>query len=345
MKQGNPYGIHRVIEPARVLPQPALKISNDMELFDNEIRVNVDILNVDSASFTQIKEQAGGDSEKIKEIILDLVKRNGKLKNPVTGSGGMFIGNIDAIGDKIKSKVSVKEGDRIASLVSLSLTPLKIDEIVEVKKNIDQVVIKGQAILFESAIYAKLPDDIPPSLALAVLDVAGAPAQTERLVKKDNTVAIIGAAGKSGILCAYAAKKAAGPNGKIIGMDYSDENLKLLKSLELCDEVIKLDATDAISCYEKAMAATNGKLCDVVINNVNIQNTEMGSILMTKDRGTVYFFSMATSFTKAALGAEGVGKDIDMIVGNGYAYNHANIAINIIRESTRIRELYKQLYV
>jgi L-erythro-3,5-diaminohexanoate dehydrogenase len=345
MKQGNPYGTHRVIDPIGVLPQPAVKISNDMELFDNEIRVNVEILNVDSASFTQIKEQAGGCTEKIKEIILGIIDKAGKLKNPVTGSGGMFIGKVDKVGDKIKDKIAIKEGDRIASLVSLSLTPLRIDEIVEVKKDIDQVVIKGQAILFESAIYAKLPADIPPSLALAVLDVAGAPAQTERLGKEGDTIAIIGGAGKSGILCVYAAKKVVGPTGKVIGIDYSDQNLELLKSLNLCDEVVKLDATDAVGCYDKIMEITNGDLCDVVINNVNIQNTEMGSILMTKDRGTVYFFSMATSFTKAALGAEGVGKDVDMIVGNGYAHNHANVALDIIRESKDIRNLYEKLYV
>jgi L-erythro-3,5-diaminohexanoate dehydrogenase len=344
MRQGNPYGTHRVIEPAGVLPQPADRISNSMEIYDNEIRVNVDILNVDSASFTQIKEEAGGNVEQIGKIIQNIVDKGGKLKNPITGSGGMFIGTVDKIGDKIKDKINIKEGDKIASLVSLSLTPLKIDKIIEIKKDIDQVIIKGQAILFESALYAKLPEDIQPSLALAVLDVAGAPAQTERLVKKGDTVAIIGGAGKSGILCVYEAKKAVGKSGKVIGIDYSNQNLELLKKLNLCDELIKLDATDAVDCYEKTLKATDGKLCDVVINNVNIPNTEMGSILMTKDRGTVYFFSMATSFTKAALGAEGVGKDVDMIVGNGYAHNHAEIALDIVRESADIRNLYETLY-
>ena len=184
MKKGNPYGTHRVIDPAGVLPQPAVKISNDMEMFDNEIRVNVEILNVDSANFTLIKGQAGGDVEKIKEIILDIVNKAGKLKNPVTGSGGMFIGTVDKVGDKIKDKISIKEGDKIASLVSLSLTPLRIDEIIEVKKDIDQVFIKGQAILFESAIYTVLPDDMPSPLALAVLDVAGALHRLKDLSKK-----------------------------------------------------------------------------------------------------------------------------------------------------------------
>jgi L-erythro-3,5-diaminohexanoate dehydrogenase len=46
----------------------------------------------------------------------------------------------------------------------------------------------------------------------------------------------------------------------------------------------------------------------------------------------VYFFSMSTSFTAAALGAEGVGKDVTMIVGNGYAKDHAAIALQTLRD-------------
>lgn len=345
MKTGDPFGLHRVLEPVGVLPQPAKKISNDMsEIWDNEILVDVEILNIDSASFTQIKEQAGSDVAEIKKIILSIVEDAGKMKNPLTGSGGMFIGTVKQIGDKINKKTDLKEGDKIASLVSLSLTPLKIDEIIEIKKDIDQVIIKGQAVLFESGLYSKLPEDIPGSLALAVLDVCGAPAQVARMVKPGDTVVIIGAGGKSGILCAYEAKRRAGIAGKVIGVDYADETLDRLSSLNICDHVIKLDASDAVSCYRAISDLTDDKLADIVINNVNIPNTEMGSILMTKDRGVVYFFSMSTSFTKAALGAEGVGKDVDMIIGNGYAKNHAAITLNILRESMEIRTLYERLY-
>ncbi|MDO9594465.1 MAG: L-erythro-3,5-diaminohexanoate dehydrogenase [Lutibacter sp.] len=345
MKKGNKYGTHRVIEPLGVLPQPATKVDNNVtEIYDNEILVDVDILNIDSASFTQIKEQAGGDIEKIKEIILEIVAAQGKMKNPVTGSGGMFIGTVLQIGEALAGKRDLKVGDKIASLVSLSLTPLKIEKIIEVKASIDQVIVKAKAILFETGLYSILPTDMPDSLALAVLDVCGAPAQTARLVKSGDTVVIIGASGKSGILCCYEAKRRAGVNGKVIGVDYSDKGLEALRKLNICDEIIKLDATNALSCYDAISKVTNDELADVVINNVNIQNTEMGSILMCKDRGVVYFFSMATSFTKAALGAEGVGKDIDMIVGNGYAKDHAEITLNILREHKGIRDLYESLY-
>ena len=344
MKKGNPYGTHRVIEPKGILPQPAVKINNDMEIYDNEILIDVQTLNIDSASFTQIHDQAEGNVEKIKEIMMGIVAERGKHQNPVTGSGGMLIGTIEKIGSSLEGKTDLKVGDKVATLVSLSLTPLRIDEIVAVREDIDQVDINGKAILFESGIYAKLPTDIPENLALSVLDVAGAPAQTAKLVKEGDYVLIIGGAGKSGILCLYEAKKIVGPKGKVICFNYGEETLEVVRELGVADICIEGDATDAINVYNKVMEATDGKLCDLVISNVSRPNCEMAAILSTKDKGTVYFFSMATSFTQAALGAEGVGKDITMLVGNGYTKGHAEVALQIIRESKVLRDFYTKMY-
>jgi len=345
IKGGNPFGAHRVIEPKGTLPQPALKVNNDMSvMWDNEIMVDVEILNVDSASFTQIENEAGGDVEKIKQKILSIVAERGKQQNPVTGSGGMFIGRVHKIGPALAGKIPLKEGDKIASLVSLSLTPLKIEEIKKVNKETDQVHVKARAILFASAIYARLPADLPEQLALAVLDVAGAPAQTAKLVRPGDTVVIIGAAGKSGVLCSYEARKRAGCTGKVIGITSSDSGFKKLKEYGFCDVNLKLSATDALACYDAMMKETGGKLADLVINCVNVPNTEMSSIMMCRDNGTVYFFTMATSFTKAALGAEGIGRDVNMIIGNGYTKDHAEITINLLRESPKIRKIYEETY-
>ena len=342
MKKGSPYGTHRVISPKGVLPQPADVIDNTMEIYDNEVLIDVQTLNVDSASFTQIEKQANGDVEEIKKIMKGIVAKAGKHKNPVTGSGGMLIGTVKKIGPAYVGDLKV--GDKIATLVSLSLTPLVIDEIYAVRPDIDQVDIKGQAILFQSGIYAKLPSDMPETLALSVLDVAGAPAQAAKLVKPGDTVVVIGGGGKSGLLCLYEAKKRAGVTGKVICIGGSEKSTDRARKLDLADEYFAADATDAIGIYEKISELTNGQLADIVINCVNIENTEMASILACKDDGTVYFFSMATSFTKAALGAEGVGKDVNMIVGNGYTKGHAEIALQVLRESPALRDLFQEMY-
>ena len=333
MKKGCKYGTHRVIEPAGVLPQPAKKISNDMEIFSNEILIDVIALNIDSASFTQIAEEAGHDVEKIKAKIKEIVAEKGKMQNPVTGSGGMLIGTVEKIGDDLVGKTDLKVGDKIATLVSLSLTPLRIDE------------IKGKAVLFESGIYAVLPKDMSETLALAALDVAGAPAQVAKLVKPCQSVAILGSAGKSGMLCAYEAVKRVGPTGKVIGVVRNEKEKALLQRVSDKVRVVIADATKPMDVLHAVLEANDGKEVDVAINCVNVANTEMSTILPVKDFGIAYFFSMATSFTKAALGAEGVGKDITMIVGNGYTVDHADITLQELRESAALREIFNELYL
>jgi len=345
MKKGCKYGTHRVITPAGVLPQPALKIDNTMEIYDNEILIDVQALNVDSASFTQIEEEAGHDVEKIKAKILEIVGERGKMQNPVTGSGGMRIGKIAKIGAALEGKTDLKVGDKISTLVSLSLTPLKIEEIIDIKPDIDRVEIKGQAILFESGLYAKLPEDMEETLALAALDVAGAPAQVAKLVRPGQSVLLLGAAGKSGMLCCYEAVKRVGPTGNVIGLVRNEEEAARLRRLNLNMKIVIGDATKAIDVMNLALANNNGEEVDVSINIVNVQNTEMSTILPVKDDGIVYFFSMATAFTKAALGAEGVGKDVTMIVGNGYTKGHAEITLQELRENETLRAIFQELYV
>ena len=341
---GNRYGTHRVIEPLGTLPQPAQKLDNSMEIYDNELLIDVSTLNIDSASYTQIRHACSDDAEQMKKMILSIVDERGKMQNPVTGSGGMLIGTVREIGPNFRSSTRVKVGDKIATLVSLSLTPLKINKINHLDPQHDQVDVDAQAILFESGLLAVLPKDLPERLALAALDVAGAPAQVDRLVTEGDIVCLIGGGGKSGILCCYQAMQNVGPYGKVIVVEYSTQNAQRILDMGLATDVIVADATNVMDVYDKVMAITGGRGTDVTINNVNVPNTEMTSILITKGRGCVYFFSMATSFTRAALGAEGVGKDINLIVGNGYARGHAELTLNILRESEPIRRLFEELY-
>ncbi len=344
-RQGSPYGTHRVLEPHGVLPQGAWKLDNSMTIFDNEILIDVSRLNIDAASFAQIKQEAGNDEARVAEIVQGTVTRRGKQHNPVTGSGGMLIGTVLSIGAALTGKIDLKVGDKIATLVSLSLTPLRIDRIRKIHLDKDQIEIDGRAILFETGLWARLPPDIAENVALAILDVAGAPAQTARLVRAGDTVLVIGGGGKSGTLCTYEAKKRAGPTGCVIGVSPFEADCQRMKEFGWVDHALQIDATTPLALMQTVSQVTQGKLADVVINCVNIANTEMGSILCTRQRGKIYFFSMATSFTAAALGAEGVGKDVEMIVGNGYARGHAEYALDLLRESATLRQLFEELYV
>lgn len=336
MAMGCPYGTHRVLEPLGVLPQPAWRLDNTAAPLDNEILVDVETLNVDSASFHQISESVDGHPARIAAAIQSIVAERGKLHNPVTGSGGMLIGTVRSVGPALRT--DLKPGDRIATLVSLSLTPLRIEAVKAVRPETDQVDITGTAILFESGIYAKLPPDIPDTLALAVLDVCGAPAQTHRLTKPGSTVLILGGGGKSGLLCSYVARRAGA--ARVIAFDYSEASLERARRLGAATEVIQGDARDALA----VMRAVGGP-ADLTLSCVNVPGAELSAILATKPTGTVYFFSMATSFTAAALGAEGVGSPVDMLIGNGYYPGHAELTLQLMRESPELRAMFEELYV
>lgn len=342
-KQGDNLGVHRSIDPKGVLPQQANRVDCTLPITQNELLINVQSLNIDSASFHQIKEVCQNDIIKIEAHVLELVKSKGKHHNPVTGSGGMLIGTVIQVGPDFNIKEKpVKIGDRVATLVSLTLTPLHIQKIKKIHLDKDRIDIEGHAILFNSGLFGVLPDDIPDAIALAVLDVAGAPAQTQKLVQPGQTVLVVGGGGKSGLLCLFEAKKIQGVTA--IALDYQDASLQRVKDLKLADHVIKADARNAVEVMKKIQTITNGKMADLVINVANIPNTEMSCILSTRSKGIVYFFSMSTSFTKAALGAEGVGADIDLRIGNGYTEGHADVALNIMRESPSLRKLFESNY-
>ncbi len=339
------YGIHRVIAPAGALPQTAWKLDNTPRALANEILCDVEVLNLDSASFAQIRGACADDPRKIADHISTTVRERGKQHNAVTGSGGMFVGRVCEIGEDLRTTTTLREGDAIASLVSLTLTPLHLEAVTDVHLASGHVHVRGKAILFESAAWVNVPDDIDPGVALAVLDVAGAPAQIKKLIKPGMRVVVIGATGKSGLLVCAQARSQLGSSGRILGIasKAKTEAAKLLVENGFVDAFVEADARDALAFSEK-VAADMPQLADLVVNCVNVEGTELGSILCAKEDGTVYFFSMNTSFTAAALGAEGVGKDVTMLIGNGYTKDHAAVALQTLRDNPAIHAHFNKHY-
>lgn len=332
----SPFGVHRVLEPAGVLPYQAHRLDVAMPLQPLEVRISVEKLNLDSASFFQLKEETHGDLDALKGRVAAIVAERGKMHNPITGSGGVLIGTVSEVG---AGRDDLKVGDRVISLISLTTTPLRLDTLGEVVPASHQIVATGEAILFARSPYGKLPSDLDENLVLSVLDVCGAPAQAHRLAKPGMTIAILGAGGRSGLLCAWIAAAQVGETGQIIALEYGEAGLEKLKQVPGPVAIRKVDATNALAVREAVHELTDGKLADLVINCVNVPGTEMGSILAARQRGTVYFFSMATSFQAAALGAESVAQDVDLLMGNGYAEGHAAYALDTVRKYPGLAKL------
>jgi L-erythro-3,5-diaminohexanoate dehydrogenase len=340
---GNRYGAHRVLEPRGALPQAAHKLDNDFSRhFDTEIRLEVERLNLDAASFRQLLEASQGDLDGVAQRVLETVATRGKQHNPVTGSGGMLLGKVRALGSQVSARL--QPGDRIASLVSLTLTPLRIDRIERVERASGQLLVSGEAVLFDSSPFAILPLDIAEPVALAALDVCGAPAQVARSARPGDLVLVLGAGGKSGLLCSAEARLHVGSGGRVIGVEAQPQAAEDLRQLGVCDQVLAVDARDPLALHAALLHATGGREVDLTISCVNVEGAELGAILCTRARGRVLFFAMTTSFSRAALGAEGVGKDVDLLIGNGFVTDHARLTLSLLRRHPALRALFELRY-
>lgn len=321
--------------PRGVLPQQADRLDVDSPLRDDELALDVELLNVDSASWRQIRESCAGDADRMAARIKQIVRERGKLHNPDTGSGGMLIGTVAELG---AHRADPPLDTRIASLVSLSLTPLVLDEIVSLDPGSEQVAVRGRAILFGSGIYAAVPDDLPSAVTLDVLDVCGAPAWMAAVARPGMRVAIIGAGGKAGVLSCAQARRSVGPDGRVLGLCWPEDSAVAAKTAGA--EAVAVDGTKPVDVLDAVTEAFGGALADLVFVCANVPGCEGGAIACCDESGRVVFFSMATSFTSAALTAEGMGKDCELTIGNGYVPGHAELALELVRAEPSLQGFF-----
>jgi L-erythro-3,5-diaminohexanoate dehydrogenase len=327
-------GENRVIDPAGVLPQAANRLDTNPALREGETRVRVDLLNLDAASFRQLWEKHAGNGAEVRSEALAIISERGKMHNPVTGSGGTLLGTVEEVKG---AGNSLAPGTRVAALVSLTLTPLVIEDALRRWDGMSPLVpTSGYAIFFSPLSLIAVPNDLPDALLLSVIDVSGAPALTAGLVSERRptesapSVLVIGAAGKSGSLSAVAARNAGAAT--LVGVVFDDAEANRLQELQIFDSIVIADARLPI-----ALADAVGRAFDLTVVCVDTAGCEHGSILATAAGGTVVFFSMATSFSAAALGAEGIGADVRMLIGNGFVPGHAALALELVNGSPLLR--------
>jgi len=348
--ESSPVGLHRVLQPSGdqiTLPQTAQRLDASPQIWADEVRIDVEVLNLDAASYRQlcsVHQLPGGgtDGAAVKAAVLDIVAARGKMQNPVTGSGGMLIGTVAEVGPA--SPLGLAVGDHVATLVSLSLTPLQITDGLQRWDGLgERVPAAGHAILFGRSIAAVLPTDLDPELALMVMDVCGAPALVARLVREyaakgvAPSVLVLGGAGKSGSM-SLAAAADAGAGRRVAVVPFEREAL-MLEGTGLADHVVIADARSPLGLSSAVEAA--GGAADITVVCVDVPGCEQPALLSTAQGGTVIFFSMATSFAAAALGAEGLAADVRMLVGNGYVPGHADYALELLRNNSAVRGLFE----
>ncbi|MFL5871368.1 MAG: hypothetical protein ACJ75R_09820 [Solirubrobacterales bacterium] len=317
-------GADRVLSPAGVLPQRADRLDSAGPVRPNEFEVAVERLCLDSTSFRNIREAAGGDSAAMAMRIGAIVSQRGKLHNPETDSGGILLGSVSAVGDAHRAPPDL--GERIVTLGSLTLTPLRLDAVTRLDPDRPQTEVEGTAYVFERAAWASVPEDLPAGTALDVFDVCAAATQTRDLAPHGGTVCVLGA-GNAGKLALAAAREAA---DVLVAVDVDPGAVDEVSAAGLCDVGVVADLRDPLAAFG-ALRDAGVPPADLVVVVVNATGCEATALLLTADAGTVLLFSMATNFSAAALAADGIGSAARMVIGSGYCTDRGEYALELVR--------------
>lgn len=329
-------GADRVTDPRGALPQPAERLDASGPVRPFEMEIAVERLCLDSTSHREIRERADGDPEAMAARIEAIVSARGKMHNPTTGSGGVLLGSVAAVGERFP--VSPALGSRIVTLASLSLTPLRLESVDRVDPDSAQVDVTGTAYVAATAPWGPLPDDIPEATAVELYDVYGAGSHTRDLLAEAGeggaTVFVLGA-GHAGKLALAAARDAGA--GTLVAVDVDAAAVERVGALGLCDVAVAADLRDPLAALA-ALADAGAPAADLTVVVVNATGCESTAILLTADGGTVLFYSMATGFQTAALSADGMSRDVRMLIGNGFAPDRGSYALDLYRRDRALRE-------
>jgi L-erythro-3,5-diaminohexanoate dehydrogenase len=329
---GKQLGADRVLAPRGALPQPAERLDAAGPAGPYEFEVSVERLCLDSTSVRNIREHAGGDPQAMAARILEVVESRGKMHNPETDSGGVLLGRVTDVGDHYRSPPAVDE--RIVTLGSLTLTPLRLDAVTRVDPDSAHVEVRGTAYVFDRASWAHVPEGLPDEVALDLYDVCAAASHIRALAPPDGTVCVMGT-GNAGKL-ALAAARDRMEHGTVVGVDVDPGAVERVVELGLCDKGVSADLRDPLAAVE-ALEAAEAPPADLTVVVVNAAGCEPAAVLATAEGGTVLFFSMATSFSGAALAADGIGSDVRLLIGSGYAPDGGAYSLDLLRRSQPLR--------
>ena len=339
-----PFGSHRSIHPENALPQLAWQLDTSLPIRRNEILIRAKLLNLHATSFSQLRDEAHGDPSLLLQKIRDIVSLRGKMHNPITATGGILMGVVEEVGPDHPAHRILQPGDEICTLVSLSLTPLVIQSIKSIDMRTGQVEIEGYSILFETGIYTKVPADLPANLFLAVASEAGVAYQSDLLCKPGMTAVVVGAGETGGLLGLFAIRRKLGPTGKLVAVTEQAEHVPELERLGAAEQIVTTDISNPLSAYREVDQALAGLRVDLVIDCSGHTGSEMFSILLARERGSVYFASPAAQYASAGLGAEGIGKELELLFYRGYIPGHVAFWLRLLLEYPALRQCLTERY-
>jgi len=331
----NRFGLNRVLEPKHVLSTSAWKVDNNREVHPNELRVSLKKLHIENTSFKQICIEADNNPQKIKDRIMDIVIRRGKMHNPVTDTGGVVYGVVEEIGSEYVNKKGLQVGDEVICNASAAAIPLYISRITKIDMAYSQVDAEGYAILFNEFPVVKPPEGVPVNLLLYAYDESGTLYAVNQEAKGKTHFLVVGNNLLSNLLFGIAVRKATGPDAQIICL--FDKKSDIMFKGKQIDELVNSTFTEIhyvnilkpMECLQRLNAEG---LYDMSINCANIPGAETVNILATRYGGTVFFANLINNYNIAVYITESISRQLNIRCAEGYLETYDEFDIGIVKE-------------
>lgn len=326
-------GVHRSLEPPGALAHIAARLNAALPANAYEAELAAEMLAIDATSFADIRRRGGGDPEAMAELIGTIVAEHGKLQNPVTGSGGVVLGRVTTVGaDHHLDELT--EGELVVPLASLIAVPLELDTVGPVDPASSLVPVQGRAIVTGAMRCGRVAADLGTEVSLRAFDVYPAASYARALASVGDHVLVLGA-GHAGLLAVAAARSAVGPGGIVTAVDIDPAALERARAVDPGTATIRADVTDALAVAQAMEAAA-----DLTLVCTSVPGAEGAALVATTTRGTIVFFSTATRFAAAALGADAVGSQAQLIIPNGLTDDRGELAFELLRAVAPLRTAF-----
>ncbi|MDD6882041.1 MAG: sigma 54-interacting transcriptional regulator [Firmicutes bacterium] len=331
----NKYGKRRVLEPQHVLPTSAWKLDNNRNIYPDELRVSIKRIHLEGTGFKQICTESNNDDKRIKQNIIDIIIRRGKLHNPISDTGGLVMGVVEEIGKDYDNQKGLKVGDLVICNASAASMPMYIEDIISVDKAFHQVEAKGYVIVHNLIPVVKAPEDMPHDILMFAFDQSGTPFRLKSLIGDKKKFLIVGDSMITNLLYGYVIRRELGVDCVIkCLLDKRSNTIIAGKGIddlisEVFDEVSFLDILKPVECMEKIGEES---LYDLSVNCAEIPGAETINILATKPGGTVLFANLINNLNIALYITESLSKSLDVRGAEGYLEGYNEFDVELVKE-------------
>lgn len=339
------FGLSRVISPKGVLPVAAWELDNSPTIGEGEALLRIDKIQMEKESFGQICSSCGYDVIKIKSRIIDIINKRGKLQNPYTKTGGVFVGKMINMGKNYLNSEGFQIGESVCCVCSTCGIPMKIGSIDSIDFTYGQINCSGYAIVFDTTPLRRLLPGIKDEFILTAVDEAGNLYGLYKIAKSEKiqSAMIIGNTPIATMLYAQAMREAMNDNG-ITGsisviidqnLTHSVQKETTVSALEgIVDEIYFVDLVRPIEAVKEMMELDQiyKGIVDKVVVIEDVLGAESLAVSLVKEGGHVFFSSAGNHYWTAAVATEGLGKEVHMHVFDQYVEEHPEFTFMIVKK-------------